>query len=61
MDQNSNNKGEVEIKFIPSERTSDQELSWLPEERVDVEKRICNLRVDQIAALLNLTGLNFGP
>lgn len=35
------------------------ELEWDENERKEVEKRILNLRDDQLAALLNLVGLGF--
>jgi hypothetical protein len=34
-------------------------LSWTDEEKTKLESRILNLRKDQIAALLNLVGLDF--
>lgn len=37
----------------------EDELQWNNLERVDLENRILNLRDDQIAALLNLVGLDF--
>jgi hypothetical protein len=35
------------------------ELNWTKKEKKELYKRILNLKKDQIAALLNLSGLNF--
>ncbi|KKQ91565.1 MAG: hypothetical protein UT16_C0012G0011 [Candidatus Azambacteria bacterium GW2011_GWA2_39_10] len=37
------------------------EIEWDKKEQEEIETRILNLRDDQIAALMNLAGLNFKP
>lgn len=48
-----------DIKITVKKRQKTEELQWSEKEKVELEKRILNLRKDQLGALLNLVGLNF--
>jgi hypothetical protein len=45
--------------IISHERVKNDELQWTDQEKLVLEARIVSLRKDQIAALLEITGLKF--
>ncbi|GEM_PF-6473535 len=59
IDIEKNGKEEREISIAKKERTDFKEISWEEKEGNEVEKRIINLRLDQLTALTFLVGVNF--